>query len=41
MAEFLAYRIICGKLTFEKVPSKLKNDVKTMLVELGYEKLAE
>lgn len=41
MAEFYAYRIITGKTSFEKVPSKLKDDVKTVLSELGYSKLAE
>lgn len=41
MAEFYAYRIICGKTTFVKVPLKLKADVKAILVELGYPELAE
>lgn len=36
MAEFLAYRIISGKLTLDKVPSILKDKVKQALDELGY-----
>ncbi len=41
MAEFLSYRIICGKLTFDKVPARLKADVKAVLTDLGYADLAE
>lgn len=41
MAEFLAYRILAGKLTFDKVPTRLKADVKTVLTEMGYPELAE
>ena len=41
MAEFYAYRIICGKVTLAKVPKKLRADVKTVLIELGYPELAE
>lgn len=41
MAEFYAYRIICGKTTIDRVPKKLRADVKTVLIELGYPKLAE
>lgn len=41
MAEFYAYRIICGKTTISKVPAKLRADVKAVLVELGYPELAE
>ena len=41
MAEFLAYRIICGKLTFDKVPARLKADVKNILIDLGYGNLTE
>lgn len=41
MAEFLAYRIICGKLTFDKVPARLKADVKNILIDLGYKDLTE
>ena len=41
MAEFLAYRILQGKLTYEKVPAKLKTDVKAILTELGHPELAE
>ncbi len=39
MAEFLAYRILEGKTTFENVPQKLKNGVKKILIELGQEEL--
>ena len=41
MAEFLAYRILQGKLTFAKVPAKLKDDVKAILTDLGKADLAE
>ena len=41
MAEFLAYRIIQGKLSYEKVPEKLKAEIKTILAELGHPDLAE
>ena len=41
MAEFYAYRIICGKTTIDRVPKKLRADVKAVLTELGYPKLAE
>ena len=40
MAEFYAYRIITGKTTFAKVPERLKNDVKTVLTDLGYPEFA-
>lgn len=40
MAEFLAYRILDGKTTFEKVPAKLKEEVKQILIESGHEELA-
>jgi hypothetical protein len=39
MAEFLAYRIIQGKLTYKKVPTKLKEQVKQILIESGCEEL--
>lgn len=39
MAEFLAYRIIQGKLTYGKVPTKLKEQVKQILIEGGCEEL--
>lgn len=39
MAEFLAYRILDGKTTFEKVVLKLKEDVRKILIELGHEEL--
>ena len=41
MAEFLAYRIICGKLTFDKVPARLKAGVKNILIDLGYKDMTE
>lgn len=33
MAEFYAYRIISGKTTFTKVPAKLKEQVKAILID--------
>ena len=39
MAEFLAYRILEGKLEYKKVPAKLKEQVKTILVDLGHAEL--
>ena len=36
MAEFLAYRILNGKLTLDKVPIILKDKVKQSLTKLGY-----
>ena len=36
MAEFLAYRIISGKLTLDKIPLILRDKVKQVLDELGY-----
>lgn len=39
MAEFLAYRILEKKLTFNKVPFSLREDVKRILVEVGHEEL--
>lgn len=41
MALFFAQRIILGKITFEKVPNVLKEDVKRILVESGLELLAK
>lgn len=41
MAEFLAYRILDGKLTYAKVPDRLKADVKAILTDLGKPELAE
>ena len=41
MAEFYAYRIICGKTTFAKIPKALKPDVKAILVDMGFAELAE
>ena len=41
MAEFYAYRILCGKTTFAKIPAKLKPSVKTILTEMGYAELCE
>lgn len=39
MAEFYAYRIINGKTTFAKVPKALKEAVRVILVEEGFESL--
>lgn len=39
MANFLAYRILDGKLAFEKVPQALKEEVRKILIELGHEEL--
>lgn len=41
MAEFLAYRILCGKLTFDKVPASLKEEVRAILIEEGHEELVK
>lgn len=41
MAEFLAYRILQGKLTFSNVPERLKADVKAVLVDMRKPELAE
>lgn len=41
MAMFFAQRIILGKITFNKVPSTLKEDVRTILIESGLEMLIE
>lgn len=39
MANFLVYRILDGKLTFDKVPARLKDEVRKILIELGHEEL--
>ena len=39
MANFLVYRILDGKLTFDEVPAKLKEEVRQILIELGHEEL--
>jgi hypothetical protein len=36
MAEFLAYRIMCGKLKLDDVPARLRDKVDTILRESGY-----
>ena len=41
MAMFFAQRIILGKITFEKVPSTLQEEVRTILIESGLEMLIE
>ena len=41
MDEFLAYRILDGKLAFEKVPKCLKAEVKAVLTNLGNPELAK
>lgn len=40
MAEFYAYRILCGKTIYAKVPAKLKSAVKEVLTDMGYPELA-
>lgn len=40
MAEFLAYRVLDGKLEFRKVPTSLKDEVRSILSDLGYTELA-
>lgn len=35
MAEFLAYRILCGKLTLDNVPAKLRAKVEAILKDEG------
>lgn len=40
MVEFLVYRILDGKLTFKKIPVSLKEDVRTILIDLGHSELA-
>jgi len=41
MAEFLAYRILDGKLEYSKVPASLKEEVKAILIDLGHEELVK
>lgn len=41
MAMFFAQRIILGKITFDKVPSTLQEEVRTILIESGLEFLIE
>lgn len=41
MAEFYAYRILCGKVKYENVPAKLRGAVKDILTEMGYPELCE
>lgn len=41
MAEFLAYRVMQGKLTFEEVPSTLKSKVGQILIDCGCEDLVK
>lgn len=41
MAEFLAYRILDGKLEFNAVPKMLKEKVRLILIDLGSEELAK
>lgn len=40
MAEFLAYRILSGKLEYNKVPKMFKDAVKKILTEEGHPELA-
>ena len=39
MAEFYAYRIIAGKTTYSKIPARLKEQVRTILIDEGFEYL--
>lgn len=39
MAEFYAYRIIAGKTTYAKVPAKLKEQVRAILLDEGFDNL--
>lgn len=39
MAEFYAYRIIAGKTTYSKVPARLKEQLRTILIDEGFEYL--
>lgn len=39
MVNFLVYRILDEKLTYDKVPQALKAEVKRILIELGHEEL--
>lgn len=41
MAEFYAYRIIAGKTTYSKVPARLKEQVRTILIDEGFEYLVK
>ncbi|MFQ6793796.1 MAG: hypothetical protein ACLRT4_13640 [Thomasclavelia sp.] len=41
MAEFLALRIINGKLEYNKVPATLKEQVDDVLKRMGHEELIE
>ena len=37
MANFLAYRIIAGKLEFKNVPEVLRDKVKQILIDKGHQ----
>ena len=41
MAEFYAYRIIAGKTTYSKVPARLKEQVRSILIDEGFEYLVK
>lgn len=41
MAEFLAFRILDKKLEFSKVPASLKDEVRSILIEIGYDELVK
>lgn len=41
MAEFYAYRIIARKTSFPKVPLKLKEQVRAILLDEGFEDLVK
>lgn len=41
MSEFLAYRIIAGKLNFTDVPTKLKEEVREILIKNNHVNLLD
>lgn len=41
MSVFFAQRILLGKQTFESVPTKLKDQVRVILVDSGFPELCE
>ena len=41
MAEFYVYRIICNKTKYSKVPKALKERVKEILIDEGFENLTQ
>ena len=41
MARVYAELIVKGRKTFEEVPDRIKEDVRQVLIEMGYGELAE